>query len=774
VDLFDTLVLRATAQPADVFLRAGALGVERGVLRPHVTRTQFQVLRQAAEDNARAARRAQTSSSEVTLLEIYDWMPPGVLASTGDAMAAIELDVERALLYPHPRTLRTVADACARGLKTALLSDTYLSAAQVSSLLRDIGIAPELFDVILTSSTERVSKREGGLFAKLLDMWPGVPAACIVHLGDHAHADVTMSARAGLAVGRHDTGEDATRDHLRLETLRHGAPSPELVSLRRLACSDARPMVEDRAWWFSLGASILGPLTAAFADWVVTECERDALRTVRPLMREGALFAPLIANAAASAGIDLDVRALFVSRSSTWLASLDTFGESEIRALLQRQQLNVGEALATLGLRADEAPEALRTSSAVRLGAAARTRTTSGRTVEDELTRYLSLPDVRAVVDGTAARARALLCAYLAQECRPAARVAIVDLGFKGTTGAALARATAHSGPRIHQFLTFGAEPVTRLWRQGHDVRVFAAGPVEDADLAGPIARHPAVLEALLMSGGTTIGYRTDGGAVVPVLDDALMSCEQQQAAAACQAGALAFQEHWLAWRRRHPELAGRVIASRRSLVAPLHRLLTMPTPEEASRLGRLFHEDNDGGRSCRPVVDGSRLSAYTTAEAFLAAALETAPAFDQAWLWPAGACELRWPGVIERQWRLVAGAPDGAPGAIPALALRARQAGVRQLVVWGAGEAGSALVRACRAAGVDVAGVTDSNSALWGSSIEGVQVVSPAEARTRGPHAYAIGSLAFAAEIEDALRREYEAASDVLQVFSPAVEAAA
>ena len=86
----------------------------------------------------------------------------------------------------------------------------------------------------------------------------------------------------------------------------------------------------------------------------------------------------------------------------------------------------------------------------------------------------------------------------------------------------------------------------------------------------------------------------------------------------------------------------------------------------------------------------------------------------------------------------------------------------------------GSALVRACRTAGLDVAGVTDSNPALWGSTVEGVAVLSPAEARTRGPHVYAIGSLAFAADIEQALRREYITASDTLQVFSPSGEAAA
>jgi FMN phosphatase YigB (HAD superfamily) len=740
VDLFDTLVLRATAQPSDVFLRVCARALERGLVQRHITPGRFQVMRMAAEEAARQAQRARTGSSEVTLLEIYAQVPPGVLAASCETLVAIETDVERELLYPHPRTLQAVLAARKHGLRTAILSDTYFSVEQVTLLLRAAGIAPETFDEILTSSQERVSKRDGGLFTRLLERWPDVRPEHVVHLGDHPHADVVMAARAGLAAERHDTGEDDTREHVRLELLRHGAPSPELTSLRRLSCSLAGTIGQHERWWFSLGASVVGPVLSAFADWVVEECVRDRVRVVRPLMREGALFAQMIVAAARRAGAGLDVRPLFASRASTWLASIHTFDETAVRRLLQRQTLTVAEALHTLGLSVHDADD-LRAVSNVRLTGA----------VEDRFAAYLTQPDVRATVERHAAAARDLVRRYIRQECGEAADVAIVDLGFKGTTGAALAQ--ADTGRRFHQFLVFGAEAVTRLWRDGHDVRVFAASATEHADLAGPIVRHPAVLESLLINGGTTRGYQVTDLGVTPVLEDPRTPSEQQRAAANCRAGILVFQDQWLAWRQHRPRPAAAVIAARRLLTAPVHRLITMPTADEASRLGRLQHEDNDGGLSTRAIVN------LTAGEGGA--------------LWPQGAAEARWPGEIERQWRAMAGAPDGAPGAIPALALRAREAGVRHLLVWGAGEIGSALVRACRDAGLDVAGVTDSNPALWGSSVEGVPVLSPAEARVRGPHVYAIGSLAFAADIEQTLRREYDTAADILKVFSPAEAAA-
>ena len=752
VDLFDTLVLRATAQPADVFLRVCARALERGLVHRHITPGRFQVVRQAAEEAARLSQRQRTGSSEVTLFEIYAHFPAGVLAASCEVLVGLETDVERELLYPHPRTLDAVMAATKHGLRTALLSDTYFNVDQVTSLLHSVGIAPELFDEILTSSQERVSKRDGGLFARLLERWPDIRPDDILHVGDHRHADVVMAARAGFAAEWHDTGDDDTREHLRLESLRHGTPSPELTSLRRLSCSLAGMIGEHERWWFGLGASILGPVMAAFADWVVEECARDGIRVVRPLMREGALFAEMIAAAAKRTGAGLDVRPLFASRASTWLASIHTFGEADVRRLLQRQTLTVEEALATLGLSMQDAPDALRALGTVRLAAASRTQLADGRSLEDALVHDLTQPAVRATVERHAASARDLVRQYIHQECGSAADIAVVDLGFKGTTGTALAQ--ADTGRRFHQFLMFGAEAITRLWRDGHDVRVFAAGPVEHADLAGSIVRYPALLEALLVTGGTTRGYRSTGNGVVPVLEDLRTPSDQQRAAANCRAGILVFQDRWLAWRGLRPRSAAAVAQSRRLLTTPVHRLLTMPTADEASRLGRLLHEDNDGGLSTRAI-------ASTAAD-------------EQTCLWPAGVSEQRCPGDIEKQWRFAAGTPDGAPGAIPEVALRARQAGVRRLLVWGAGEMGSALVRACRTAGLDVAGVTDSNPALWGSTVEGVAVLSPAEARTRGPHVYAIGSLAFAADIEQALRREYTTASDTLQVFSPSNEAAA
>ncbi len=747
VDLFDTLLLRAVADPAGVFRHVGSLAAARGEVRAHVTPAQFHAIRRGAEDQARLRRRAEDGSTEVTLVDIYSAVPAGILAACPAALAATEIDTERELVYPHPGTLDHVLAARAKGLRTAILSDTFYSADEVRQLLQAAGVDPTLFSEILTSCDERVSKRDGGLFARLLGRWPDLEPDAILHVGDNPRADVMRARAAGLRAVAHDTGEDALRGTIRLEQLRHGTPAPELVSLRRLAVSLAAPIQDEERWWFTLGASVLGPLLSAFADWIVRDCARDGITVVRPLMREGGLLAPMLAHAADSAGIDLDVQPLYASRASTWLASITAFDTGSARRLLQRQQLTVAEAFATLGLRISSAPDTLRDAAATRLEVAATTTTASGVTLEDEILAYLERADVRVEIDYHAARARRLVSQYISQECGSTGSVALVDIGFQGTTGLRIERAVVASDRRVHQFLLFGKDSVQQLWQRGHDVRVYAAGPDHHADFAGLIARYPAVLEAVLMEGGTTLGYRLSGDRVVPVLDESLVPETQRALVAACRRGIAAFQDRWLDWRLLRSQAADAVVSAPRALIEPLHRLLTMPTSEEASRLGALVHEDNDGGLSARTISES---------------------------LWPAGRHEEQHPGATEREWRQIAGTVDGAPPAIPAVAMKVREAGVRRCIVWGAGEAGIALVRACRVEGIEVPAVTDSDPALWGSAIEGVPVVSPEEARRQGADVYAIGSLAFASDIELALRRRYIEASQPVRIFSATNEVAA
>ncbi len=100
-------------------------------------------------------------------------------------------------------------------------------------------------------------------------------------------------------------------------------------------------------------------------------------------------------------------------------------------------------------------------------------------------------------------------------------------------------------------------------------------------------------------------------------------------------------------------------------------------------------------------------------------------------------------------------------------LVRRIRRHGIREVLVYGAGEAGRALARAARSAGLRPCGFVDKKQSLWGSQVEGVEVLSLAEARERGIHVYAVGSFAFTREIRREIRLAYAGAGSRPRIFT-------
>ncbi len=100
-------------------------------------------------------------------------------------------------------------------------------------------------------------------------------------------------------------------------------------------------------------------------------------------------------------------------------------------------------------------------------------------------------------------------------------------------------------------------------------------------------------------------------------------------------------------------------------------------------------------------------------------------------------------------------------------LASRIRRRGIRDVLVYGAGEAGRAFARAAQTVGLRPCGFVDKKPSLWGSQVEGVEVLSLDAAMGRGIHVYAVGSFAFASEIQHEIRLAYAAAGCRPRIFA-------
>ena len=89
LDIFDTLVFRLVDQPHQIFEEIGKKAIKSNLLHNSITFEEFALLRIKAEQVARKFHREIKGHSEVTLQEIFEFMPEFI----GDRVKLQNLEV---------------------------------------------------------------------------------------------------------------------------------------------------------------------------------------------------------------------------------------------------------------------------------------------------------------------------------------------------------------------------------------------------------------------------------------------------------------------------------------------------------------------------------------------------------------------------------------------------------------------------------------------------------------------------------------------------------
>lgn len=170
-DVFDTLLKRDVSTPAALF----ALPLFPG---------DFATRRRQAERQARAA-----ANGEITLAQIY--ASPLLKGENPQN----ELDAELAACTSNPAVMEAARACHARGQKIYAVSDMYLPASQIETMLRHCGA--DFLDGVFVSSEYGVQKRSGGLFRAFLHA-TGLNPKQVLFVGDDFRADRLGAALAGI------------------------------------------------------------------------------------------------------------------------------------------------------------------------------------------------------------------------------------------------------------------------------------------------------------------------------------------------------------------------------------------------------------------------------------------------------------------------------------------------------------------------------------------------------------------------------------------------
>lgn len=718
-DVFDTLLLRRLEPPTALFEQVGARAVTAGMIDPTLSPNLFRLARQEAEKRARAV----VPDGEVDLATIYKHLPLGDAAS----LAALELAVEAEMIFANPLLVPALKDLAAAGIPVVLLSDMYLAPNDLANLLAGAGIGPDLYRHLYVSNAEGVSKAGGGLFARLLADHPDMPPDRILHLGDDPLGDVAMARAAGLQAIHYVPGPGLAmlRERERAVAGLGGAGGDGLAPRRAAALAGLGDVPAD-APALEFGALVLGPAIAEYCRWVVDQCRRQGITRIAPLMREAVLFAPILEDCIAHTGGGIAVTPIYVSRQALLPLDLADMDADAARRLLGARPHLPWDRL--LRLAGGTVPDDLAPWAGLTLEALLATPAAGPASA------LFNDPHLRAAAAERAAQARQLLLDYL-DPLLGHGPVALVDLGARGSTPAALARLLPDGRRRCRIFLAYAVADIAGPLAEGIAIQVYAGQDAAGQTLGRILYRSPQILErALTGLHGTTLGHvRKADGQVAPMLADPPARDEERRILTLLQEGIRRYAGLMgAAWSPDAPPVPGA------AALLPLAAALLRPTPAEASLLGALAYDQNDGTEGERVICDATALEAVRPLAELgsgpvLSLALGLRPALAP---WPQGALVRHDPGIFQRPSDFLA--LEGGHGPVcRALLARLQEAKVERfgvLAVGGEGGMGPDFIRTVRAAGLEPAAYADLMAHLTPPPLfHGVPVRPLAEMRTAG-----------------------------------------
>lgn len=178
-DLFDTLIMRKTLEPADVFDIVESRIQKKGIQINH-----FKVMR----------REAELESNGGNIYKIYEILGrhTGLTKEQEQIVLETELECEKSVLLPRHKMIEIFEYAKDIGKKVSIISNMYLPESILNGLLKKMHI--EGYDKIYVSCDYGISK-ENGLFGAYLQDRKDMKC---LHIGDNFMADVRAPLRYGI------------------------------------------------------------------------------------------------------------------------------------------------------------------------------------------------------------------------------------------------------------------------------------------------------------------------------------------------------------------------------------------------------------------------------------------------------------------------------------------------------------------------------------------------------------------------------------------------
>ena len=595
LDIFDTLIYRRVPRAPDVFLQIGTQLQNAGLLCNGQKPDSFAAIRYQTEYARRAVRQKIFGDREITLEEIYEHFPRGIVKISAPDLVEREVKQECALCSANEQMVAFAKMAKDAGFKLALITNSYFSETAIGRILA--AAIPHLPapDKIFVSAAHRKGKRDGLMktMCKAFSLQPSE----ILHLGDNPVSDRQAAQETGLAFIDYscdETFEASLVDEQprqwwqRADAYAQNDGDSGLTALRKQAGYWRIPdeLPETHQPFYRYGSRFIAPLLTVFTGWAAARLAQQNAHAVYGLLREGDFLTQLLAKHDTT----IERHKLAVSRLTSALSCFTPDHPQYLEDFLTRRGFwSIGMLMEQLGFTQEQA----------------KIIDDPAHTLEHipapELTnRLVRSPLATELYERSATRRKNLLAHLRGLGALDHNALYLFDLGYAATIQRGLQRIFSIEKMDIVTHGLYLATAHVSLGTQlaGGIVEGFLAQNGNPNDFACAFCRCPEVVEVSCMPDyGSVCGYEENGS---PIFADDAMSARQIAEVKVIQQATMAFADRFLAqaqspdflqegWREQMRALAMRIIAH--------------PTAEEAGLLGHWMADSDMGLTSPRPIV---------------------------------------------------------------------------------------------------------------------------------------------------------------------------
>jgi len=351
LDVFGTLLTRTVGDPQSVFLLLGERLHAEGKIRQ--AGCEFAWARIAAERRAQKNRKPHSALTIEQIYAEFTWAWPD-LGSRIESLIAAELEAESDAIRAFPHANQLIRLARAHSERIAFVCNTHLPKDFVRAQLIRHGLAVDEDAVYVTCDRAHGESIEDKLLRSILAD-QGIEGANSLHVGVDSKTDRDAAMCAGMrAVLLKDADLNRYERALEASAFQSGGLTSMLAGgsrLTRLAQGgdlNPDPMVR-------VLAGVAAPLLMGFTIWLLGRASALGLRRLYFLSREGEVLHELATVLNQRMQLGLDLRYLYVSRTSINRAMLTDPSQVNIDwALTNAGSHRLRGILHRLGLEPDE------------------------------------------------------------------------------------------------------------------------------------------------------------------------------------------------------------------------------------------------------------------------------------------------------------------------------------------------------------------------------------------------------------------------------------